>query len=113
VEKEIGFSINAMKKQFSFSAKIWVWPGDTPWHFVNVPDDIKDIIIKYFPKSSLIKIIGSLETGKDMHIDWDTALFKNKNTKGEPCYIMPIKKDIRKKANISEGDILNIKIEIK
>lgn len=113
MEKEIGFSTDTMKKQFSFSAKVWVWPGDTPWHFVNVPDDIKDEIMKYFPKSGIIKIIGSIEIDKDLYMDWDTALFKNKNTKGEPCYIMPIKKDIRKKVSISVADILNLKIEIK
>ena len=29
-----------MKKNFKIEAKVWKWPGDAGWHFVNIDKKI-------------------------------------------------------------------------
>ncbi len=89
-------------KFFKFKAKLWLWPGVGGWHFVNVPDKIsKEIRDKY--GKGMIKILCQARKTK-----WNTSLFPYKNTKGGFGYLISVKKPIRKKDEIIEGDILNM-----
>jgi hypothetical protein len=93
-----------MKTKFSIKAKLWVWPGNMAWHFVSLDKEISKTIRDAYPKSAMVKVKVNIE-----NITWETSLFRNKRDEN---YIMPIKKQIRNKANIWPEDILNIKIEI-
>lgn len=37
-----------MTKTFSVSAKVWLYPGRSAWHFVTIPTDIAKDIDFYF-----------------------------------------------------------------
>jgi hypothetical protein len=111
-----------MSKTFTIKAKMWMWPGDMPWHFVSLDKELSKNIREAYPKSAIVKVKSSIEsadeekvftvnkkTKKEETLFWNTSLFRNKKDEN---YIMPIKKDIRKKLGIFAGEVLEIKIEI-
>ncbi len=109
-------------KSITFKAKMWVWPGDMGWHFVSLDKELSKIIRESYPKSAMVKVrvniihangekvfIINKKNKKEESVIWDTSLFRNKKDEN---YILPIKKQIRNKANIWPEEILEIKVEV-
>lgn len=92
-----------MKKNFLFTAKVWRWPGDAGWHFINVPKDISKKIRDRYPKG-FVSINASI--GKT---SWNTALFPHKQS---DAYLLSVKALVRKKEDIFEGDTISIRFKI-
>lgn len=89
-------------KEYSFNGKVWIYPGmSQSWFFVAVPLDISNALRMYQNKSfgtlPVIVCIGSTT--------WKTSLFYSRQGKG---YILPLKKEIRKKEGIQDGDALSV-----
>lgn len=91
------------KRDFSFKAKVWIYPGDGGWHFVTLDEKYNKDIRGAFPRG-FVKVEAKI--GKST---WQTSLFPHKLSKG---YIICINKSIRKKENIFAGDTINLKIKI-
>jgi hypothetical protein len=89
-----------MKKVYQFSAKVWLWPGDVPWHFVSIPDDIS-LKIRSENKGAMVKVCSTIGD-----TSWNGSLFWSKNSNR---YIMPIKKEVRNKEGIFAGEEVLIK----
>lgn len=90
--------------QYKFKAEVWKWPGFAGWHFVTLPKKIS-AEIKKFGKSygaGFVKVEVKLGTSV-----WTTALFPHKDSEG---YLLSIKKKVRKKEDIWEGDIIKLSI---
>lgn len=93
--------------EFEFSGPIWFWKGPAPWYFVTIPAQ----------ESSNIKAIAQLVTygwgvipvrvqiGKST---WQTSLFPKND-----LYIVPVKADIRKAEQLSEGDTVTVRLEVR
>ncbi|MDQ3075876.1 MAG: DUF1905 domain-containing protein [bacterium] len=88
-----------MKKIFRIDAKVWKWPGDAGWHFVNVEKKVSEQIRNKYKKGF---VYITAKTGKT---SWDTALFPHKIS---GSYLLSVKASVRKKENIWEGDTVNI-----
>ncbi len=93
-----------MKHKFKIQAKVWRWPGDTGWHFVNIEQKISRQIRDVYTKGF---VYVKAKVGKT---EWDTALFPHKQS---ASYLLSIKKIVRKKEDIWDGDVLNVNFEIK
>ena len=93
-----------MKSLFTFSAKVWRWPGNGGWHFVNLPKEYFEPIRTKYGKG-MIPILVTI--GKTF---WQAKLFPHLK---EKSYLLAIKKSIRKGADIWDGDTVEIKIKIK
>jgi len=93
-----------MKKNFKIEAKVWRWPGDAGWHFVNIDKKISEDIRSVY-KKGFVYVIAKV--GKT---SWDTALFPHKLS---GIYLLSVKASIRKKENIWEGDVVKISFKIK
>jgi len=98
-----------MKKVYSIKAKVWLYPGDTPWHFVTLPKKTAKNIDFYF---SLVKRgWGSLPVivtvGKT---SWKTSIFPDKKAKS---YLLPLKAEVRKKEAIKAGDGIAFSLKIR
>ncbi len=91
-------------KLFSITAKVWRWPGDMGWHFISLDTKISENIRKSFPKG-FVKIKARL--GKS---EWNTSLFPHRETK---IYLLAIKKSIRRKEGVIEGESVTIDIFLK
>jgi hypothetical protein len=95
-----------MGKVFTFKSKVWRWPGDVAWHFVNLDKDlsakIKKIGVPY--GAGMIKV--EVAVGKS---HWVSALFPQRRSES---YILSIKKAIREKEDIWEGNEIKISIKL-
>lgn len=92
--------------ELEFTGRILFWKGPAPWFFVAVPAeqsrDLKGI-------SSLVTygwgvIPVRVRIGKTVYT---TSLFPK-----DGLYLVPIKASVRKAENLSEGDIVTIRLEV-
>ena len=84
--------------------KVWRWPGDAGWHFVNVDKKISEQSRKVYTKG-FVRIVAKL--GKT---SWETALFPHKLSQS---YLLSVKKSVRLKEDILEGDVVKISFVVK
>lgn len=92
---------------YKLSAKLWIYQGGSPWHFVSIQKKDADIIKKEYiwPKRGFGSIPVNVVVGKT---SWKTSIFPDK--KGE--YLLPIKKEVRINEGLRAGDKLKILIEL-
>ena len=93
-----------IKKEFKVQAKLWRWPGDVAWHFINIDKKISAQIRFAYPKG-FVKI-----TAKVGKTTWDTSLFPQKESRS---YLLSIKAQVRNKVDLFEGDLINFNFKIR
>ena len=82
-----------MNPRFTFKSEIWLWDGKGAWHFITVPKDVSEQIKGFqadMPRKGFGSVPVKVTIGKT---SWKTSIFPEK--KG--TYLLPIKKDVRKK----------------
>lgn len=93
-----------MNKIYKIKARVWKWPGDGGWHFVNLDRDLAGEIKKnsaqYRYGAGFVRAVFNIGETK-----WESALFPYTKDK---TYLISIKKDVRKKEGIREGDMVEI-----
>lgn len=96
------------KNQFTFKSKLWLYPGPTPWHFLSLPKKESQELMKLF--HGMTAGFGSLPVSVTIgKMKWKTSIFPDRKN-GE--YMLPIKKEIRTKEDITDGDIVNYTLTI-
>ena len=99
-------SFNAVS--YSFQGEVWKYYGTTAWHFVSLPSQLSKEIRAVFNQEEegwgRLKCRASLS-----NITWDTSVWYD--TK-KSTYILPLKAEIRRKTDISEGDRVNVVLYI-
>lgn len=105
-----------MQKTYAFKARVWLYEGFAPWHFVTLPQKTAREIDYFFmhskrgwgslPVQVTILRLGSGQVGKTT---WSTSIFTDKKS---DSYLLPLKADVRKKAGIKKGDTISISLEI-
>ena len=93
-----------LKKNFKIEAKLWRWPGEGGWHFVTLDKKLWEEIRKVYKKGF---VYVRARIGKT---NWDTALFPHTQS---GTYLRSVKKSVREKEGIWEGDKVKIRLEIK
>ncbi len=93
--------------EFTIQAKVWLYKGDSPWHFVTIDKetgtDMKNEFI--WPRRGFGAIPVVVRIGKT---EWNTSIFPEK----EGTYLLPIKKAVREKENILEGSSINVSLKV-
>jgi hypothetical protein len=86
-------------------AKVWLYPGDNPWHFITIKKEVADEIKRFDsgPRRGFGSIPVWAKLGKTQ---WKTSIFPEH----AGTYLLPVKKEVRNKENIKAGD--HVKIEI-
>jgi hypothetical protein len=93
----------------SLSSLVWIWKGEAAgrWYFITVPEEESDEIRAHafgnprgFQSVRVEATIGS--------VAWRTSVFPL-NSGG---YLLPLKAEVRKKANIGAGDEVTVKLEL-
>lgn len=96
------------KVNFSFKTEVVKYPGFASWSFAIVPkkisDEIKDNIKRRVGFGSVYVIA---EIGKT---SWETSIFPDKKS---GCYLLPLKKEVRKKEDIEDYGKINLKITLR
>lgn len=87
------------KKSYTISAKVWVYPGNAPWHFVSLNKKVSALINLEHkgPRAGWGSIPVSVSLGKST---WNTSIFWSK----EGIYLLPLKASVRKKEGIFADD---------
>ncbi len=94
-------------KKIKFKSKVWIYPSTAAsWYFVAVPElESKKLRVHQSKSFGILPV--TVQVGKTK---WDTSLFYSTQGKG---YILPLKKLIRKKEGIQDGDTVEVQICIK
>lgn len=94
------------KIKFEFTATLWQHIGQGGWHFVSLPKTLAKEIRAHLQWQEegwgRMKTLATIN-----HLEWETAIWFD--TKLD-TYLLPIKANIRKKANLVMGDEINVRL---
>jgi hypothetical protein len=91
------------------TAPIWLWSGGQgSWHFLTIPED-RAAEIGAHGFASERRGFGSVRVAAAINgVSWRTSVFPQKSG----GYILPIKADVRRRADIAAGDEVTVEIEL-
>ena len=88
--------------------KLWRWSGESAtWHFLTIPEEQAQEI----RAESLLRRGGFGSVRVEATIDdvtWRTSVFPQKSG----GYLLPVKAEVRRRANIAEGDDVTLTLEL-
>jgi hypothetical protein len=97
------------------TAPIWLWSGGKgSWHFLTVPaDEAVEIKAHGFGIRrgfGSVRVAATINpsTGSGQAVTWRTSIFPQKSG----GYILPIKADVRRRADVSAGDEVICSLEL-
>lgn len=96
-------------RTYKVTSEVWIYPGmQGNWHFASLTKKQSEEITKKFgtKKKGWGSFPVTVTLGKT---SWKTSIFPDKR---EGAYILPLKKEVRKKEGIIQGDNINFSIEI-
>lgn len=97
-----------MNPSFSFSTKVWRYPGHAAWHFVTLPAEVATEIREIVGTST--RGFGSVRVKVSVGSStWKTSIFPDAKTKS---FLLPIKQEVRKAENIHENNSLDVHLEL-
>lgn len=87
--------------------KVWLYEGKSAWHFATIPPEKADGIRKDYiwPRRGFGAIPVHVTIGATT---WKTSIFPDKNK----AYLLPLKKDVRRKEQIQSGDSITIELRV-
>jgi hypothetical protein len=95
-----------MIRVFKIKEKIWVYDGPSAWYFITINKKVSNKI-KQIP--ILKRGWGSVPVNVTIgETSWKTSIFPDK----EGVYLLPVKKEIRKKENLSDSSLVKLEIDI-
>ena len=91
------------------SAPLWLWTGGQgSWHFLTIPEE-EAIEIRAHSYGSSRRGFGSVRVAATIGgVSWRTSVFPQKSG----GYILPVKADVRRRADISAGDEVTVELEL-
>ena len=99
-------TLAAMEPTFEFPATTWLHPKGS-WVFLTVPDDESEEIRDIAPHpGGFGSVRVRVSVGGSV---WKTSLFPQRN---DGPYVLPLKKDIRRRENIEVGDTVEVALTI-
>ncbi len=94
--------------KYTFTSELWIYSGQSAWHFITLPKDISKEIKENFGTGQ--RGFGSIRVAARVNdYSWNTSIFPDSKLN---AYLIPIKADVRKETGISAGDIVTISIEL-
>ncbi len=97
-----------MSGEFTFEAELYEWDGPQPWVFAALPPDLSDVIDEVhgatdrgFGSRRVEVVLGGQV--------WRTSIFPDSKN---ATYVLPVKKEIRRKAAVGEGDRVEIELSV-
>jgi hypothetical protein len=94
----------------TFDAELWIWDArraDT-WTFVSLPAGVSDEIAVLTDESA--HGFGSVPVRVTIgHSTWTTSVFPDR---GRGCYVLPVKKAVRKAEGLDVGDVATVTVEL-
>lgn len=97
-----------MKAGYRIRAKVWRYPGKGGWHFATLPAKPSAEIRARFGADARRwgSLPASIRVGKT---EWSTSLFPERKSS---CYLFAIKAEVRKKEDITAGDLIAATVKV-
>jgi hypothetical protein len=93
--------------RFEFTAEMYPWRGPSPYHFMNVPDEVATELRNLSPLLTygwgVIPV--SVRIGDT---DFETSLFPK-----DGGYALPIKDKVRKAEDLTDGDAITVEMTVR
>jgi hypothetical protein len=97
------------KRGYSFTTKLWLYPGHAGWVFATVPKK-ESAHIKEQTKG-LKRGWGSVPVLMKLgETTWETSIFPDKRS---GMYLLPVKANVRKEAEVMEGDSVKLMLTLR
>src|SRR5206468_7383147 len=97
-----------MSPVITVAAPLWLWSGENgSWHFLTVPEEQSGEIRAH----CLASMRGFKSARVEVTINgvtWRTSVFPQKSG----GYFLPVKADVRRRAEIAAGDVVTVEIEL-
>ena len=95
-----------MDPTFEFDAELWLHSGGS-WVFIAVPEDESDEILDVVPATGGFGSVRvEVSIGSSI---WRTSVFPSKEL---GCFVLPVKKPIRKKEGLDIGDTASVSLTV-
>lgn len=96
-----------MTAQYTFSASVWVYPGEMAnWHFVTVPKKIGVTIKATTAAKGGRRGFGAVRVRVEIgSTTWTTSMFPDRSS---GSYLLPLKAAVRKVEDIEAGDVVQV-----
>lgn len=89
--------------EYTFEAPLWRWQGEAAWHFISLPEDVADEIEDSpVDRRGFGSVRVQVQVGSST---WATSVFPDK---GRGTYLLPVKKQIRDREGLAEGDVVSV-----
>ncbi|MFM2077386.1 MAG: hypothetical protein RJA49_1276 [Actinomycetota bacterium] len=89
---------------YRFSAPLWKWKGEGPWHFVTLPFEQSDEIDER--TAHVQRGFGSVKVTVTVgRTTWSTSLFPAST---QESYILPVKAAVRKAEGLTDGAMVDV-----
>jgi hypothetical protein len=93
---------------YEFRAELWRWPGDAAWIFATLPTEVADDIED--DATSEPRGFGSRRVEVSIGgTTWRTSIFPDAKA---GSFLLPVKKDVRRREGIDEGDEVSVRLEL-
>lgn len=97
-----------MSGEFSFESTLFEWDGPQSWVFAGLPEDLSDVIQEVHGDRTAG--FGSLRVEVVLGGQvWRTSIFPDAKS---GTYVLPVKKDVRRKAGVEAGDPVEIDLSV-
>jgi hypothetical protein len=94
---------------------LWLWSGEgASWHFITVPEELSgEIRAQSLARrggfgSVRVEATINPSTGSGQAVSWRTSVFPQKSG----GYILPVKREVRCRADIAAGDEVSLTLEL-
>jgi hypothetical protein len=94
----------------TFDAELWIWDArrDDSWTFVSVPveasQEIRELTAGPRRGFGAVKVRATVGGST-----WKTSIFPDSQRK---CYVLPVKRAVRKAEDLSAGDVATVCLEL-
>jgi hypothetical protein len=96
------------KIHYEFSGEIWQYKGPGGWFFITLPDNLSKEIREALQWQEegwgRLKVVAKIDS-----FEWKTAIWFDTRAKS---YLLPVKAEIRRKANLETGNKTTVSILI-
>jgi len=101
-----------MTDLIDFTAEIWLWPGDSPWHFITLPvqaaDDLR--FADGMANGGMRRGFGSIKVHATIgDTVWQTSVFPDKKS---ASYLLPLKAVVRRAESLAVGDRVHVQLQV-
>ena len=100
-------SLSTLRSVYRFDAELWLWDGDAAWHFVTLPGEVSDDVRAHGAPQGFGSVRVRVTVGGTT---WSTSVFPDTR---RGAYLLPVKKDVRRREGLELGDTVAVQLELR